>query len=364
MRRALQLARRGLGRTHPNPPVGALVVCEGRVIGEGFHRRAGLPHAEVEALRGLDRAQTTGATLYVTLEPCSTQGRTPPCTDAILYAGIKRVVVSALDPNPKHAGRGLRRLRRQGVEVVGGVCRNEGEALIAPFAKWVTTARPYITLKMAMTLDGRIADGEGRSRWITGISARREVHALRRQVDAIMVGTSTACVDNPSLRASPSLRGRHPLRLILDASGRLPLESKVLRDGLSTHTVVVVTGTCPVFRRKTLEDTGAAVWTCGRGRHVNLEALVLRAGREGLLHLLCEGGGILAEALVKASLVDEYLFFVAARFLGGSGAPVLGGKGWLLPQAPFLTVEECRRVGDDVLIKAKPRRGNHVQRTH
>lgn len=354
MQRALALAQRGEGRTRPNPPVGALVVCEGVVVGEGFHRRAGAPHAEIEALRGLERKQTEGATLFVTLEPCSTTGRTPPCTDAILRCGIARVVVSVKDPNPKHAGRGLRILARHGVKVTSGVCREEGEALIAPFAKWVSVGRPYVTLKMGMTLDGRIADPAGASRWITGAAARREVGVLRRRVDAVLVGANTAIRDNPSLRRSTARRGINPWRLILDAAGRLPLDAKIFTDGQSTNTVIVATSRCPMVRRAAIEATGARVWICGRGERVNLNMLMERAGREGLLHVLCEGGGVLAEALVRQRLVDAYWFYVAPAFLGGGGTPVLGGRGWPLGLTPRLKFEEMRRVGDDMLIRAFP----------
>jgi len=354
MRRALALARRGEGRTRPNPPVGAVIVRDGVAIGEGFHRQAGGPHAEIGALRGLDRQQVEGATLYVTLEPCSTHGRTPPCTDAILRSGIARTVVSAKDPNPKHAGRGLRLLARHGIEVVTGACRAEGEALIAPFAKWVRTGRPFVTLKMGMTLDGRIADSDRCSRWITGERARREVRALRRRADAVLVGANTALQDNPSLRYSTAVAGVNPLRLILDGAGRVPLDSNVFTDGQSTNTVVVTTARCKEARRAAVEAAGARVWICGDGERIDLAALLDKAGAEGLLHVLCEGGGVLAEELVRLRLADAYWFFIAPRFLGGRGVPVLGGSGWPLADAPLLKLEEVRRVGGDVLIRAVP----------
>jgi diaminohydroxyphosphoribosylaminopyrimidine deaminase/5-amino-6-(5-phosphoribosylamino)uracil reductase len=354
MRQALDLARRGEGRTRPNPPVGAVIVREGTLLGKGFHHRAGGPHAEIEALRGLERGQTEGATLYVTLEPCSTHGRTPPCTDAILRSGIARVVASVKDPNPKHAGRGLRLLARNGIDVVSGVCRQEGGALIAPFAKWIATGRPYVTLKMGMTLDGRIADADGCSRWITGASARREVKELRRRADAVLVGANTAVCDNPSLRWSAARGGVNPLRLVLDAAGRLPLDSKVFTDGQSGNTVIVATSRCPAVRRAAIEATGARVWICGRGSRVDLEELLALAGSEGLLHVLCEGGGVLAEDLVRQRLVDAYWFYVAPRFLGGGGVPVLGGAGWPLAAAPALEFTDVRRIGGDVLIRAVP----------
>jgi diaminohydroxyphosphoribosylaminopyrimidine deaminase/5-amino-6-(5-phosphoribosylamino)uracil reductase len=353
MQRALALGRRGAGRTRPNPPVGAVIVRGERVIGEGWHRKAGRPHAEIEALGALKPVQTAGATLYVTLEPCSTHGRTPPCTEAIIKSGIKRVVVSAVDPNPKHRGRGLRLLKRAGMSITQGVCQKEGEALLAPFAKWVTTGKPYLTLKMGMTLDGRIADSRYQSRWITGPSSRRMVKQLRQQADAILVGARTAQRDNPSLcwSARPSL---NPRRIVLDAQGKLPLTAKVLTDGQANNTVVVMTATASPARRSAIEAKGAHVWICGRGRRVNLSALLKKMGQEGLLHVLCEGGGELAAQLVRDNLVDAYCFFVAPCFLGGSGVSVLGGAGWRLAEGPLLQFTNVSRVGQDILIQAKP----------
>lgn len=351
MRRALALALRGEGGTRPNPPVGAVLVRSGQALGEGYHRRAGGPHAELLAMRGLTRAQTRGATLYVTLEPCSTQGRTPPCTVAILAAGVAEVVVSVKDPNPRHAGAGLRLLRRAGVRVVAGICRQEGAALLAPFAKWICTGLPYLTLKMAMTLDGRIADARGHSRWITGPAARREVQALRRRVDAVLVGAGTAAADDPSLLVQ-GRRKRQPLRIVLDGSGRIPDGAKVLCDGFPT--VVVVSGACPAAREQALLCKGVQVWRCGAGSQVDLAALLRRLGEAGLLHVLCEGGGELAGALLRARLVDEARFYVAGCLLGGDAVPVTGPSGWLLEMAPRLQLREAGLVGRDVRIIAQP----------
>lgn len=354
MRYALGLARRGEGLTRPNPPVGAVIVRNGKRLGEGWHRRSGGPHAEVLALKGLRSSETRHAVLYVTLEPCSTWGRTPPCTEAIIQAGIARVVVCVKDPNPAHAGRGLRILRTSGIEVDLGVCREEGLDLIRPFGKWVKTQEPFVTLKMAMTLDGRIADASNRSQWITSTVARREVLRLRRRVDAILVGTRTALLDDPGLRASSSSR-RAPLRLVLDARGTLPLGSKVFSDEWRDCTVLVTTSQCPDTYRRAVMDAGVDVWTCGKGRRVSLPALMSKAGREGILHMLCEGGGALAEQLVRLNHVDAFWFFVAPHFLGGAAVPVLGGKGWPLSSMPSLRFTSVEHCGKDVLIKAVPK---------
>ncbi len=349
MERALALARRGEGRTRPNPPVGAVVVKRGRVLGEGYHHRAGMPHAEVEALGGLDR-EARGATIYVTLEPCSTQGRTPPCTDLILEKGIKRVVISVSDPNPKHKGRGLHLLREAGVEVVEGVCKEAGRELLAPFAKWVTAGIPFVTLKMGMTLDGRIADSKGTSRWITGADSRAEVRRLRQRSDAILVGRNTAVTDDPSLRWSKSKR-LNPKRVIVDSAGSLSPKAQVLSDGQAENTIIATTAACSDKRAAQYIECGAEVWRCGRGKRVSLKLLMKRLGKVGIMHLLCEGGGELAEQLVRSDLVDAFEFFVAPKIIGGRGAAVVGGNGWSLKNAPELKFTESRMVGDDIWIR-------------
>ena len=347
MERALKLAKRGEGRTRPNPPVGAVVVKAGHVLGEGYHHRAGLPHAEVEALGGLGK-EARGATIYVTLEPCSTQGRTPPCTSLIIAKCIKRVVISVSDPNPKHRGRGLLLLRKAGIEVVENVCSKEGKILLAPFAKWVTTGKPFVTLKMGMTLDGRIADSKGTSRWITGAASRAEVRRLRQRSDAIMVGKNTAVLDNPSLRWSKSAH-LNPKRIVIDSTGKLSPQAQVFSDG--QNTIIATTQACSDERVAEYLESGATVWRCGRGKRVSLSILMKKLGEVGIMHLLCEGGGELAEQLVRSDLVDVFEFFVAPKIIGGRGTPVLGGNGWNLKNAPELKFIESRMVGGDVWIR-------------
>jgi len=354
MERALALGRRGEGRTSPNPPVGAVAVKDDHVLGEGYHHRAGMPHAEVEAL---NRPETdfSGATLYVTLEPCCTHGRTPPCTDLIIKKGIARVVVAVRDPNPAHCGRGLRLLRAAGIEVVEGICADAGRELLAPFAKWITSGLPFVTLKMGMTLDGRIADAKGASRWITGPASRAEVRRLRQRADAVMVGRNTAVLDNPSLRWSASA-WRNPKRIIVDSVGKLSPQAKVFCDGQAQNTIIVTTQACPDERMAQYAASGATVWRCGRGRQVSLKILMDKLGGIGVMHLLCEGGGEIAEQLVRDDLVDIFEFFVAPKIIGGMGIPVVGGKGWGLKNAPKLKFLETKIVGRDVLIKAERER--------
>ena len=350
MQRALELARRGEGLTRPNPPVGAVLVKRGKMIGEGFHRIAGGPHAEVVALLAIGKA-ARGATLYVTLEPCSTWGRTPPCTDAILAAGIARVVVGATDPNPKHAGHGLNLLRRKGVDVIAGVCRAKAEELIMPFAKHQLTGRPFVTLKLGQTLDGRIADSSGTSRWITLSAARERVQALRRRADVIMVGGETVRADNPSLLPRPD-GGRCPMRVVITASGDLPPRANVLRDAKAACTIVATTPTGA--RRLAGIKTAAKIWTLPvRGGRIDLAALLQKLGNSGCLHVLCEGGGQLAAELFRAQLVDELQLFIAPKILGGDARPSVASAGWLLKTAPTLKILETKRIGPDVLIRAK-----------
>ena len=358
MREALALAARGEGYTAPNPPVGAVVVRRGRCVGAGYHHRAGGPHAEVLALNEAGR-RARGATLYVTLEPCCTFGRTPPCTDRIVADGVGRVVVGARDPNPRHRGHGLRRLRNAGIAVTAPVLRHETERLIAPFAKWVTTGTPYVVSKAGMTLDGRIADAEGRSQWITSPAARRMGQALRRQSDAILVGARTAMLDDP--RLTVRRRKQQPYRVVVDARGRVAPTARLFCDEHADRTILAVTKTCPAARVRLYEAHGTTVWRLpGRGGRVALDALFQRLGELGVLRVLCEGGGTLTASLLEEGWVDEAVWFVAPAILGGGSVPVVGGRGRALTDCYRFTIDACERVGPDLMIRARPRRGERT----
>lgn len=351
MRQALALARRGAGLTRPNPPVGAVVVKHGRKIGQGWHKQAGGPHAEIFALRQAGRA-ARGATLYVTLEPCSTFGRTPPCTRAILQAGIRRVVVGSSDPNPRHAGRGLRILRRAGIQVNLGACAEEAARLIAPFACHMRRRRPFLTLKLGLTLDGRIADRSRSSRWITGPEAREEVQAMRRAADAILVGAGTVRHDNPSLWPRPD-GGRNPWRIVAVRSGPLPLSAQLFTDEHAARTIVAAPkGWRPALAAR-IRRTGATVLELPPRRL--LPELLAELGRRGLLHVLCEGGGDLAGALIQADLVDEMCLFLSPLLLGGA-VGATGSASWTLPQAPRLVRTSAIPIGSDLLLRYLPAR--------
>ncbi len=349
MSRALDLARRGEGLTRPNPPVGAVLVQNGKIIAEGFHKKAGGPHAEVNCLRKLKPGAQSlrSSTLYVTLEPCSTHGKTPPCTDLILERGIRRVVVGCNDPNPSHAGKGLRKLRRAGVEVTGGVCRRDAETLIEPFAKRMRTGLPFVTLKLGVTLDGRIADAAGKSQWITGPQARKNVQALRRKADAVLVGAATVRADNPSLLPRPA-KGRAPWRVVIGSN--VPVKSKVLTDETAEQTIVFSSSSTPALRHA--RAAGSSV--SAKSSAGFLRSVLRTLSDRGLMHVLCEGGGELAGSLVRAGLVDEFVFFVAPSLLGGEGVPMFGKKGWALKQMPRLVFRTLEKCGEDVLITARP----------
>lgn len=358
MRRALSLARRAEGRTRPNPPVGAVIVENGAPLGEGFHHAAGQPHAEVNAFASCPRPPSRDATLYVTLEPCCTAGRTPPCTDLILRSGIRRVVVACADPNPRHAGRGLDILRAAGIEVAAGPCRAEAEALIEPFATRMLRGRPFFTVKLAMTLDGRIADRTGASRWITSEKAREYVQRLRRRCDAVIVGAGTVTADDPSLLCR--LRGapRDLLRVVVDGRCRIPASARVLADAAAERTVVVTAREPSAARMRALSAHGARVWVLPSKADpdaADLQALARRLGDEGIMHALCEGGGKLAGALAGAGLADEFQLFYAPKILGDPRAvPGIAGMGLLMPDSLELESRSARFIGRDLLVVARP----------
>jgi len=351
MLQAIKLAARAIGTTMPNPPVGALVVSKGAIVGEGYHKRAGGPHAEVFALKSAG-SRARGAILYVTLEPCSTHGRTGPCTQAIIQSGIRTVVVAIRDPNPVHNGRGIATLKKAGITVIEGICRQQAGELIKPFSKWIITGKPFLTLKLGISLDGKIADIDGRSKWITSKTSRRLVMNLRRKVDAILVGAGTARTDNPSLLCA---RERKPFRVIVDSYGSLSLDAKVLNDAYVERTIIATTEKCSKRRHLLYEKKGAQVWRLPANKtgYVSLSSVISRLGKNGILHVLCEGGGEIASGLIRQNLVDEYLIFIAPLIIGGRrSVPSVGGKGWPLYSCPRLKFTACSRSGPDIQLHA------------
>lgn len=350
MHMAVRLARRGLGRTSPNPPVGAVVVARNAVVGRGYHHKAGMPHGEIEALRAAGR-RARGATLYVTLEPCAHHGRTPPCTAAVVAAGIRRVVIGSRDPNPAVPGNGAARLRAAGISVTTGVARAACDELIAAFRKHVTTGMPLVTLKLAASLDGRIATAGGESRWITGEASRRYVHRLRDQHDAVLVGAETVIHDDPELTCR--LRGgRNPLRVILDGHLRLPRRARVLTNTGRAATLVVAGRQAARAKVRTIEALGAQVVQLPeRSGRVALPRVLRSLGQRGIMSVLIEGGATVAAAVLAAGLVDRLLIFYAPMLIGGDGRPMLGPLGVRrLRQAPRLLPPQVRWFGADVLL--------------
>jgi len=350
MQTALRLARRGLGHTSPNPCVGAIVVKGDKIIGQGYHRRAGGPHAEIFALAEAGK-QAGGADLYVTLEPCCHFGRTPPCVNAILQAGIKRVFVAAGDPNPKVRGKGLAKLQAAGVEVHPGLREAEARALNEAYNKYITTGFPFVSLKLASSLDGKIAAPNGESRWLTGKAARKFVHRLRATQDAILVGTETILKDDPELTVR-SVQGTNPRRIILDAKGRIPLSARVFAPS-SPPPIVATTSLAKAAYRKVLTAAGVEVIILpAKAGRVDLTALVKALGEREITSLLVEGGGKIAAGFLEAGLVDKACFIFAPMIIGGEKAPLsVAGTGISkLSEVWKLTQVQYKQLGDDLAV--------------
>ncbi|MBC7097928.1 bifunctional diaminohydroxyphosphoribosylaminopyrimidine deaminase/5-amino-6-(5-phosphoribosylamino)uracil reductase RibD [Candidatus Bipolaricaulota bacterium] len=352
MRRAMELARLGEGYTRPNPLVGAVVVRDGEVIAEGYHARYGGPHAEAVALAQAGEG-AKGADLYVNLEPCAHWGKTPPCADRIIAAGIRRVIVATRDPNPLVNGKGLEKLRAAGVEVVEGVLREEAERLNEVFFHWIRTKRPFVSLKLAMSLDGRIATKAGESRWITGQGARRRVHELRRAHAAVLVGVDTVLADDPQLTVR-EVEGPQPLRIVLDSRGRTPPGAKVLGKGAET---LIATCTMPQGVEEALRACGARIERFpARAGRVDLAALLPWLGERGIDSLLVEGGGEVAWSFISAGLVQKLYLFYGPLIIGGQRAPSgVGGEGFArLADASRFRIAQVERLGEDLLVVAYP----------
>jgi diaminohydroxyphosphoribosylaminopyrimidine deaminase / 5-amino-6-(5-phosphoribosylamino)uracil reductase len=356
MRHALDLAQRGIGLVEPNPPVGAVLVNDaGECLGEGWHQRFGGEHAEIVALKQAGAA-ARGTTLYVTLEPCCHFGKTPPCSQAVIAAGVRRVVAAMVDPNPQVAGGGLRELAAAGIEVEVGLLESEAAALLAPFQRLTVHRRPWVIAKWAMTLDGKLATSTGDSRWISGTSSRRLVHELRGRMDAILVGLGTALADDPLLTARPA-GPRIAARVIVDSHARLPVTSQLVATAQQIPLWVAVTQVADAERIAALQSSGAEVICLpnnGAGR-VDLSALLEELGRRRLTNVLVEGGRHLFGALFDQRLIDEVYAFVAPKLIGGDSAvSPLGGTGLpAMRDAVSLVDPEVRQLDSDVLIHGR-----------
>lgn len=354
MNMALDLARKGWGYVSPNPMVGAVVVKNNRVVGQGYHESVGRAHAEVNAIDAAG-PEARDATLYVTLEPCNHVGRTPPCTRKILEAGIRRVVVAMEDPNPDVKGGGAALLAARGISVTTGVLEAEARRLNEIFIKFIREKEPFVILKCAATLDGQIATRTGDSKWVTGEAARAHVHWLRHGVDGILVGSDTVRTDDPSLTTRlPSGRGKDPVRIILDSRLSIPETAKVLHLKSKAPTILVTGGNVPRGKKEQFLDMGIKVIRAPlRGGFINLRVLMGRLGYIGISSLLIEGGGRVLASALKARIVDKVMFFYGPKILGGSdGVPVCRGKGpQLMRQAIPIRDVDVHRFDDDIMIE-------------
>jgi len=354
MKRALELAARGSGRTSPNPLVGAVIVKNGRIIGEGWHERAGEPHAEINAIMN-SRESVEGAAIYVNLEPCSHFGKTPPCAEELVRRKFKRVVTAMEDPNPLVAGRGIKLLRENGIQVDVGILSIEALKLNDIFIKHITAKEPFVLLKTAMTLDGKAASRTGDSKWISGELSRAYVHSLRNRYSSILVGVNTVIRDNPELTSRiEGVQTRNPVRIIMDSGGRIPIDANVLNIDESRRTIIAATEDMTEEKRRQLESKGAEIITTDkRNGRVDIRQLLKELARRGIDSLMIEGGGTVAAAFLEEGLIDKVAFFIAPVVIGGKTAPtpVMGEGVSLIEKGYKLKHRSIRVFGQDVLIE-------------
>jgi diaminohydroxyphosphoribosylaminopyrimidine deaminase/5-amino-6-(5-phosphoribosylamino)uracil reductase len=358
MKLAIKEAKKGLGRTAPNPSVGAVIVKEGKVLAGGYHHRAGMPHAEVDAFGKIGN-RAPGGTLYVTLEPCNHFGKTPPCTELILKSGVEKVVVGMRDPNPLVTGGGCEYLEKKGLEVVTGILKDECFALNESFVKFISTGRPFLFAKSAITLDGWTATSTRHSQWITNEKSRRFVHKLRDRVDAVMMGIGTVLADDPAMTARFKVKqGKDPIRIVLDTNFRTPLDAKVMRNQSSAKTIIATS----VDGNRSFRDSGphpkgveTLVCPTAAGK-IDLPVLMEKLGEMSISSVLLEGGSMILGAMLRARLIDKFYVFIAPKILGGGdGIPMVAGSGpETMEESLKLQNIKVRRFGDDVLISGYP----------
>ena len=352
---AIRLARRAEGMTNPNPLVGAVIVKNGKVIGKGYHKRCGLPHAEINALKNLKGKAGALATMYVTLEPCDHFGRTPPCTDAIIKCGIKKVVIGMADPNPINNGRGINKLNRYGVKATVGALREEVRQLNKPYLKFITSRIPYVTVKVAESIDGKIATKTGDSKWITGKDSRAYLHRIRGRVDAIMAGLNTVIKDDPTLLSKVSGK-KQPIRIIADTFLRTPAAAKIFLNSDRFPVIIATTENKETPKQRLLERAGAKIlFVNKKNGRIDLKDLLKKMGAMNIMHLLVEGGGELTASLVEERLVDRFLFFIAPKVIGGRNAitPVEGRGVARIRDALTLGEFKIRKFKSDILIESE-----------
>lgn len=351
IKRAIELARKGIGHVSPNPLVGAVIVKDGTIVGKGYHQRYGEAHAEVNAIRDAGES-ARGATLYVNLEPCCHQGKTPPCTEAIIHAGIRRVVVGMVDPNPLVNNLGISCLRDHGIDVTAGIAAGECEELNKVFIKYMKTGLPYITIKIAQTIDGRIATQSGHSKWITSPEARTVVHRLRSENDGIVIGVRTGRLDNPSLTVR-RIAGENPFRIVLDSQLSIPEDSKLLNDKF-TELTIIATASGDVHKKERIRRYGARLWELPSSRdgYLSLTALLEKAASEKLSSLLVEGGSEVFTSFLREKLAD-YIAFMIAPKISGSGINAIGDLNiFKIDHSITLNKIKLERAGEDIVLFA------------
>jgi diaminohydroxyphosphoribosylaminopyrimidine deaminase/5-amino-6-(5-phosphoribosylamino)uracil reductase len=354
MRLALSLAKKGEGKVSPNPMVGAVLTKNGTLIAQGYHRYFGGPHAEVEAMEKA-RAKAKGATLYVSLEPCSHWGKTPPCTQKIIKAGIKKVIAATLDPNPVNSGKGIEELQKGGIKTEVGILKEEAEKVNEAFFKFMKKRIPFVTVKAAASLDGKIATYKGESKWITSEKSRRFAHRLRDRVDAVLVGVNTIISDDPSLLPTSK---RNFTRIVLDSSLRIPLEARALQDLDKADTIIFTTLQSDKDKLQQLKKKGIKVAMVGEeDRKVSLEEVLKKLGQLEIMNLLVEGGGEIIGSFFEKRSVDKIFLFLAPRIIGGRRALTwVEGKGVnFLKETPFVEINSVKKVGGDLLVEGHVR---------
>ncbi|HAG51385.1 MAG: riboflavin biosynthesis protein RibD [Deltaproteobacteria bacterium GWC2_42_51] len=359
MQAAIALAKKGIGKTSPNPAVGAVIVKNDRIIGKGYHKKAGLAHAEINAMRQAG-VRARGADMYVTLEPCNRFGRTPPCADAIIKAGIKSVYVGMKDPNPLIRGAGIRHLRNAGINVEDEILIKESADINRPYIKYITTKKPFVTLKLASTIDGRIATQAAESKWITGKEARKFAHKMRSNADAVMVGIGTILKDDPELTVR-LIKGKNPIKIVVDNRLRIPINAKVLNPKKGDVIIATTKGRGQKSEArsqrnkkiKTLKAKGAEVLMLpSKMGEVDLIALMKELGKKEITSLIVEGGSRLAASAIKEGIVDKVAVFYAPKILGKEGLPMIGELAIKrLKDAIGLSELKCRKVGEDILVE-------------
>jgi diaminohydroxyphosphoribosylaminopyrimidine deaminase/5-amino-6-(5-phosphoribosylamino)uracil reductase len=348
---AIRLARKGIGKTSPNPMVGTVIVANGKIIGRGYHKRCGDHHAEINAINSTKK-NIKGSTFYITLEPCSHYGRTPPCVDALIQENPERVVVGSLDPNPEVNGRGIKILRSKGIKVDVGICESECRQLNEHYFKFVKTGMPYITVKYAQTLDGRIATKSGDSQWISSEASRRYVHHLRGINDGIMVGAGTVAADNPQLTVR-HVKGKNPFRIIVDSKLRIPIKSSVLTDINSHLTIIATTSSAPTVKITAIKKLGVEVWVARKERdgRVSLRDLLKKLGKREIVSVLVEGGSEVITSLLKANLVDKMIIPIAPKIIG-KGLEAIGDlKINKINKAIRFSSFKTMKKGDDIIFE-------------